>query len=84
MVFQDWFIAVWNVIMGFGLIPQIKRGFDTKLGTIKLSTSVIMTAGMLSLGINFLTLHLYMAAGINFVLCVMWAVLAFQTFKYGL
>ena len=82
MIWQDVALLIINIIVGYGLIPQVYHGFKTKKGTITLQTAIIMTSSVLAFAFVFATMDLFLSAGISAFNGIMWSILLVQRLIY--
>ncbi len=82
MIWQDLVLAITNMVLGYAIIPQVYEGFKKKKGLVNLQTSFLTSLGLYIIGIVVLTLKLYFAAIIDFVIAILWTILFIQKIIY--
>jgi len=71
------------IAFSYALIPQIIKGFKNKKSLIALQTALINSAGMLIVGITYITLNLYFSATMSIIGGTLWGILFFQNKIYN-
>ena len=74
-MWQDIAISIANITFSVSLFPQVYHGFKEKTGPIKYQTSIPTFVGLFVVAYAMLTLSLYFAATITFI---MWFLLFWQ------
>jgi len=83
MIWQDITITVIMIAFSYALIPQIIKGFKNKKSLIALQTALINSAGMIIVGITYITLNLYFSATMSIIGGTLWAILLIQSKIYN-
>lgn len=82
MLWQDFVLAIVNLVFGYALIPQVYEGFKKRKGLVNLQTSFLTSICMYTVAIVVLTLHLYFTAAIDIIIGTFWVILFFQKIVY--
>jgi hypothetical protein len=82
MIWQDFVIAIANILMGYALIPQVFKGFKNKKAYIKFQTGLITSLALYILGITLFTLNLFFSGAIALFNATMWLILFIQSIIY--
>jgi len=83
MTWQDITITIIMIAFSYALIPQIIKGFKNKKSFIALQTALINSAGMLIVGITYITLNLYFSATMSIIGGILWGILFIQNKIYN-
>jgi hypothetical protein len=81
-MWQDYVVAVANLLFSYSLVFQIRRGFIEKKGVIALQTSFLTAVGLSALSIVYFSYGLYISTIISLFSMVMWIILSFQRAVY--
>jgi len=81
-MWQDIILMAINVLFGYGLIPQIIKGFKEKKAHLSIQTGFIFTIGSYILAFTMLTLNLTFSSIIVFINSTSWGILLIQSIKY--
>ncbi|MBT7101907.1 hypothetical protein HN935_00125 [archaeon] len=82
MVWQDVIITICVLAFSYALVPQIVHGFKNKKSSISAQTTFISSAGMIILGITYITLKLYFSAIMSIIGGMLWEILFIQNRIY--
>ncbi|MBU1203473.1 MAG: hypothetical protein KKG60_00185 [Nanoarchaeota archaeon] len=58
-MWQDVVIAIANILFGYSLVYQVRKGFKEKKGFLSIQASLLTTIGLYAVAICFFTLNLY-------------------------
>jgi len=82
MVWQDFVVAVANILFSLSMVFQAYRGFKEKKGFITLQTSGLTLMGLFGLAISFFTLNLYFSTAAALLNALVWIVVFIQRIIY--
>lgn len=83
MLWQDYLLTIINITFSLALFPQVISGFKEKKGFINYATSIPTFIGLYIICFVYLTLNLYLSAGICLITGTLWFLLFIQRWKYG-